>query len=1107
MYIYIYSVYSKPSSLMKTFYTSLFIVLTLLCSVTTIAQTVFRGTVIDADTKQPIAEARVGINNQGIGEITNTKGFFNYRKYHEVLNSESKLIVGAKGYESLQLDSEKVRTLFNISSKIELQPSSKKQKVKTIKEVTVFWDVSKDMRDRDTEAEIAYVQNYVSAYKQITLRLVVFDNKVRSEERISIKNGDITRFRESVSSPIYNGSSNYDVLDIARTDAVILSSNGMPLFGTLDVNQKIPVNVIVSQKVNNDAQYLDRLVAYTSGKFNVLNSTGLVSNEQGTLLSAKRELIKETNDKGQLTVLPNKNLDYKSVVEGKVVGPQGPIQGASIIKKGSLDEYTSKADGRFTIPASLGDQIHVSYLGMHTAGFMVNDLKTPKDIELIPKNDILKEVKLTGKKREEDELITTGTGKVSRDSYGFASHYLGSKDIPAGKNSLLDILNGRFSGVRVTGISGAFINIGTFRGRTEPPVVVIDGVIFSQSGNVSPISGGIPDVNAQDIESITILKGLGSTSSYGAVASGGAVIIELKSGIDKEKPSTKSLEVQGNDYLEELNSLEFDEDISTQISGTITGPQGPIQGASIIKKGSFDEYTSDANGSFTIPAKKGDAIVFSYLGMYPKGELIQDVDAKLLINLIPRNELLEEVVLEGNSKEKEVVETAYGKEDKDKVGYAINSLQGKDIKPQYQFLSDVLRGQFAGIQVLGQGNDVKLIVRQSGLTFGGTNDDGEPLYVVDNSLISGRSLSEMNSIIDVDNIKKITILKSYASTNIYGSLAVDGAVIIKTKTGNSTFSKENKAASLLVKGNDYQESDLQNADDIVELPSYIKQIQQIPAIETRFEKYIALKAAYETDIEFYVDMALYFKKYDSQKAKIILSDLTLRGKNNVKVLRTVAYIYESLKEYEQAQNVYERILKLEPSAAQSYRDVAMIYQYTGAYEKALELYVNMLGEQIKGVDFSGLEKPLISELSRLIARHKDKIDYERLPNQWFRSDFNIDVRMVIDWSDRSVPFEFQFVNPNKKYYKWTHDLEKNQARLEAEQKQGFQTEEFIIDDAPSGEWLVNIQYLGLEEDYVLPPFMKYTIYKNFGTAEETRDVRVVKLFRQLNKVTLGKIVL
>ena len=96
----------------------------------------------------------------------------------------------------------------------------------------------------------------------------------------------------------------------------------------------------------------------------------------------------------------------------------------------------------------------------------------------------------------------------------------------------------------------------------------------------------------------------------------------------------------------------------------------------------------------------------------------------------------------------------------------------------------------------------------------------------------------------------------------------------------------------------------------------------------------------------------------------------------------------------------------------------------------------MLGEQVKGVNFEGLEKPLQSELKHLVSLHKDKIDFERLPNEWLTTDLDIDIRMVIDWSDRTVPFEFQFVNPDKKFFKWIHTLNENKDRIDQELSQG-----------------------------------------------------------------------
>jgi len=381
-------------------------------------------------------------------------------------------------------------------------------------------------------------------------------------------------------------------------------------------------------------------------------------------------------------------------------------------------------------------------------------------------------------------------------------------------------------------------------------------------------------------------------------------------------------------------------------------------------------------------------------------------------------------------------------------------LSAESIKPSAQYVSDILRGQFAGVIINGFGPNATLQIRGGGQTFGGTGSNGAPLWVIDNNLLTDVSLFDINTFVDPQNIASITILKSLAATVRYGTIGIDGAIIIKTKTGTQL------------------ETDLVTST----------------------------KSA-----AFYVDMALYFQKYDTDITEEILNKLAVLGGANVKVLRVLAYLYEAGGQNNKARLVYERILKLAPGESQSYRDLAMIYQEVGAYNKSLELYINMLSSQIMGVNFTGMGRVLKSELNRLVSRHKSKIDFSRLPNEFLRVGYDIDLRMVIEWSDRNVPFEFQFVNPRKKYYNWIHTLDQNKDRLYEEQDQGFQIEEFIVDDAPSGDWIVNIQYLGGADEFTIPPYLKYTVYHNYGTSRETKEIKVVKLYLQEEKVTLSKI--
>ena len=485
--------------------------------------------------------------------------------------------------------------------------------------------------------------------------------------------------------------------------------------------------------------------------------------------------------------------------------------------------------------------------------------------------------------------------------------------------------------------------------------------------------------------------------------------------------------------------------------------------------------------------------------MYKKEVLVEN-QANITIELIPNNETLDEIVVSGGKRVDNTIETAYGSENQDKIGYDVDQISSESFSQGATNLRQLITGKFPGVRVLGantgfSGSAVIYQIRGGNQSI---ENDIPPAWVV-----NGVITDQEPSYIDVSQIENISVLKSTIATNKYGTLAAGGAFVITTKglSGNGN----NKAAqqSALVSGNNYVNDAI--AASALNEQEYITRLREIPSLEDKFSEYQRMARTQELSLEFYSDMARYFQEIDLDAADRVRSDLAYIARKNAKAMRALAYLYEEAGDIKKTVLTYERVLKLAPNEAQSYRDAAHAYVLNGDYNKALEIYINTLGERVKGVDFTGIEPVLKTELSRLVQRYKDKIEFTRLPNEWLRADFKQDVRMVIEWTDATVPFEFQFVNPDNKFFKWNHTLEENRERLLDEQKQGFQIEEFIIDDAPAGEWLINIQYLGEEDDYVLPPFLKYTLYRDYGTPNESKEVRIIKLFRQTEKVTLAKL--
>ncbi len=1048
----------------------------LLASLSVNAQTIFRGNVVAAGSKTPIENAKIGITNQGVGVTSNAQGAFTYKKYHETLSDTDQLIVSAPGFETIHLNATDMRALLNRSSAIVLEKGTP-QETPAITHLKIFWDISEGMQDRNLNKELAFVKQNLAALNEPKVTLEVFNKDIVHTEVWKKWDGDMDRFRESVTQQTYNAPSNYSVLSLEGADAALLLSNGVPNYGKFNADQNIPVIPFATVQTTEGQQYLAALARYTSSP--VKNTVTQTLDTKKVSPSLAR--IKRINS-GEITSLTQK-------ISGTVQSLGKPLQGATIVVKGDLKEYATDANGAFQVEAAAGDILLVQALGMFPKAVAVQE-QDNYDIKMLPSSDQLDEVVLTARREKifAGDKIIEGTNEPNMPGgiTSLGDFYITDKDITPDGQSLERVLRKNFKGVQVSYTEKG--EVVTIFGKR--PNWIVNGVMVRQG---QPIPLYIPD---NEILSVIIKDNPLSTNiKYGGEGDRGLQVLVTTKSYRKDAIKNTAL-ITGNEYTEEVEDRSV---TAAQVTGVITSGAKPLKGAAITKKGTFNEVYTDANGRFTITAAIDDVLVVSAPDMFTKEVLIETQDMGA-ITLTSKSNDLDEVVLEGRERVDNTVETAYGKTSGDKIGYATGEISTRNYSAGYTSLDQLIKGKVSGVTVnsgllTGQATTYKIRGGSQSLT-----NEVPPIWIV-----NGTPYQDPPSFLDVNQIDNISVLKSVVATSRYGSLAAGGAFLIKTKEANFEAKAAKNKQSALVSGNEYT-GDVTGSIDTA-LPSYILRFRESGTPQQQFALYKKLSRTQESPLEYYVDAAQYFQTIDPKLADEVRSDLAYIARNNTKALRTLSYLYELVNDTGNIVLVNERIAKIAPSESQSYRDLALAYQNDEQYDKALELYINMLGEQIMGVNFDGLEKPLRSELSRLVALHKDKIDYSRLPNEWLRTDFKVDMRMTIDWSDKSVPFEFQFVNPQKKFFKWTHTLEETRDRLKAEQKEGFQTEEFIIDDAPAGEWLINVQYLGNEGDYVLPPFLKYTVYRNYGTAKETKEVRVIKLFKQVDKVTLGKIVM
>jgi cytoskeletal protein CcmA (bactofilin family) len=535
------------------------------------------------------------------------------------------------------------------------------------------------------------------------------------------------------------------------------------------------------------------------------------------------------------------------------------------------------------------------------------------------------------------------------------------------------------------------------------------------------------------------------------------------------------------------------------IYGTIKSDSLLIYGATIRVKNTLREVTPDTNGNYRINAKVGDILIINAFGMLEKQVQISD-NNKIDIELKPDGELLDEVLLEGKSKKEErIVETPYGKKSFDAVTFAVDGITNKDISSSHQTLDQVI-AKLPGVIISGIGSNKRYsLPRRMGSSF---LQDTNPIIIIDDITYFQEDGLDNLPPIDMQLVESVQVLKSLASTNKYGSAGAYGAIVIKTQATSFNWIKvEKKKPSALITGNNYEEDNpLINANQTK--PNYISKLENAVSYKNALAIYKQQRTP--LSIPYYINVSDYFQRWDKDYALNILSNIAVIAKINPKALRTLAYKFEENNKLEEARYIYERIAILRPKEAQSYRDLALIYQQTGAYKKAMKLYGQMLNNTIEGVDFSGLQQPIVSELKHLLSLHRSKVDITGIAPEFSNANFKYDLRIIFDWNDPNTEFEVQFVNPQKKYFKWSQTKLENRERMIDGITKGYHTEEFIIDDDEDGEWLINIETLNKEAKRN-PTYLKYTVYKNYGLASETKVVKVINLNDCNPKITFDRL--
>jgi TonB-linked SusC/RagA family outer membrane protein len=205
------------------------------------------------------------------------------------------------------------------------------------------------------------------------------------------------------------------------------------------------------------------------------------------------------------------------LVTGKITGSDNglPLPGVTVKIKGSTQATGSKPDGTYSITAGSNETLVFSFVGFLNQEVVING-RSVINVSLSPDNKTLTEV------------VVVGYGTTKRkDLTGSVSSVTAEQIAKVPVTALDQALQGRSSGVQVTnndgapggGVSVLIRGVGSL--GNNDPLYVVDGY---------PITGGLNNINPNDIATMDVLKDASATAIYGVRASNGVVIITTKKG-------------------------------------------------------------------------------------------------------------------------------------------------------------------------------------------------------------------------------------------------------------------------------------------------------------------------------------------------------------------------------------------------------------------------------------------------------------------------------------------------------------------------------------------------------------------------------------------------
>ena len=538
------------------------------------------------------------------------------------------------------------------------------------------------------------------------------------------------------------------------------------------------------------------------------------------------------------------------------------------------------------------------------------------------------------------------------------------------------------------------------------------------------------------------------------------------------------------------------------IAGIVTTDDGPLNNANVIIKGSSQGVKTNIDGRFEFAVKPKDILVFSYVGMHSTEVVVTEKTDFLRIKLVPKIEVLDEVTVKKRKRKtqkdlladyptnKNLLKTSWGILDKDRSTFSMRMVDGADLVAVGTDFLYSLQNFIPQMRVARDDpGEIKVYLQNFGYS-------PPPKAIFD---VDGFIYEQAPTFIDVHNIDRIAVLTRNGAFARYGPQGAGGVIIINTK-------EQTRIDELGVKRR-YDNSGLRDSinrefsvPEVFEpkTSTYIMRLNKATSFEEAHKLFKDLISENKKSPYFFLEVSDYFRKQwgNEKKADELLQQAAENFSTDVSALKALSYVYEQQARFDNALEIYLKILKLKSREAQSHRDVANAYAQIGNYRKALGVYTRyeLAVNELDTIPFDkyGTDMLITTESANIIRLNEKELSIDRSLTE--NEADAPSTRIVFEWNNASAEFELQFVNPQNYYDDWRNIPQLNDSLLQNQRAKGYLSKEFFLDDYLKGEWQIKVRYFGNATEF--PTYLKITTYFDYGKSTQTQQLNVVKLLEE-----------